>query len=150
MADVVYKIKNTAFAEQDNSQIMIVNTVLNGEAVSLITDHEFENENNINTNFTHAASVPNLVAGDKVIVQKISNYYVITDKLRNPGDKPTTGFDINEDGSLSLDTDVSIILKTLNAKIEISANGKIKIDGKEVYSFSNGVNKIQGTSIELN
>jgi len=145
MAKTLYKINSIPDTKLKNTQIMTVCNVFNGEAVLL------ENDNNqINNNIIHASSVPSLIAGDKVIVLEISDTYVITDKLRAPGDKPTIGFEVNEDGSLSLYSDVSIILKTLNAKIDILENGKILIDGNEVYSLSNGLNRIQGTSIELN
>ncbi len=146
MANVLYKINKTIGEEQQNTQVLIVASVLNGEASLLKTIEGIEYENK----FIHASSVPNLSVNDSVIVQNISGLFIITDKLRNLGERPTSGFDINEDGSLSLYSDVSIVLKTLNAKVDILENGKIMIDGNEVYSLSKGINRIQGTSIELN
>lgn len=146
MANTLYNFKTIPDTIQENTFVMIVYETLNGEALSLINTAGKE----LATNFIHASSVPNLIIDDKVIVQKIANDYIITHKLRNPGDKPTIGFDVNEDGSLSLLSEVRITFKTLNAKIDISANGKIEIDGKEIYSISKGMNRLQGTSVELN
>ncbi|MFV1983375.1 MAG: hypothetical protein ACC657_07530 [Thiohalomonadales bacterium] len=146
MAKTLYKVNSIPDTNLKNTQIMTVCNVFNGEAILLENDNNYK----INNNIIHASSVPSLIAGDKVIVLEISDTFVVTDKLRAPGDKPTIGFEVNEDGSLSLHSDVSIILKTLNAKIDILENGKIMIDGNEVYSLSSGLNRIQGTSIELN
>ncbi len=146
MANVLYKINKATDAEQQDTQILIVTAVLNGEASLLKTLDGLEYDNK----FIHASSVPHLSINDSVIVQNISGLFIITDKLRNPEEKPTAGFNVNDDGSLSLYSDVSIVLKTLNAKVDILKNGKIMIDGNEVYSLSKGINRIQGTSIELN
>jgi hypothetical protein len=146
MSNVVLKIDSVSGVSKSSIQIMTVHDILNGEAISLFD----ENEVRLEENFIHAASVPFLAIGDKVIIQKISGNIIVTDKIRNLGEKPTVGFEINDDGSLNLFSDISIVLKTLNAKIDLSANGKIMIDGHEVYSISNGINRIQGTSIELN
>jgi len=145
MAKVLYEFKKTTDTSNSNTQIMTVNKVLNGEAELLIMD----NGTDINS-FVHASTVPFLNVNDKVIVQEISGSFIITDKLRTAGEGPKVGFEVNDDGSLSLFSDVSIILKTSNAKIDITPHGKIIINGNEVYSISNGVNRIQGTSIELN
>ncbi len=145
MAKVLYEFKKTTDTSNSNTQIMTVNKVLNGEAESLIMD----NGTDINS-FVHASTVPFLNVNDKVIVQEISGSFIITDKLRTADEGPKVGFEVSEDGSLSLFSDVSIILKTSNAKIDITPQGKIIINGNEVYSISNGVNRIQGTSIELN
>jgi len=148
MAKVVYKIKDSISESLENYGILRVSEVINGEAVLLTSTDGSEIKGN--ENFSHAASVPMLSVNDKVIMQKISGCYVIMDKLRNPGERPTVGFELNKDGSLNLNSKESITLKTDNAKIEISGNGKILIDGNELYSLSNGINRLQGTSIELN
>ncbi len=146
MANVVYKIDSKSDSSKLDTQIMTVCDVLNGEVISLFTNNEVE----LSDNFVHASTVPFISVGDQVIVQKISGNFIIIDKLRNIGEKPTIGFTINDDGSLDLFSDVKIELKTINAKIDISASGKILVDGNEIYSRSNGVNKIQGANIELN
>ncbi|MFV2059338.1 MAG: hypothetical protein ACC653_01570 [Gammaproteobacteria bacterium] len=146
MANTLYRINNATEITKSDTQIMTVGEALNGGAKSLVMDNGSE----FDGSFIHASSVPHLLSEDKVIVQKISGNYIITDKLRQSGERPTIGFDINEDGSLNLYSDVQITLKTLNAKIDVLANGKILIDGNEVYSISNGINRMQGTSIELN
>jgi len=150
MANIIYKIKNIPVSSQEQTQIMTVFEVHDGEASSLITKENSESDNKITTNFTHASSVPSLFVGDKVIVQFISGYLIIIDKIRNSEEKPTVGFDVNNDGSLSLYSTADITLKTENATIEILKNGKILIDGNEIYSISHGINRMQGTSIELN
>ncbi len=148
MTNVIYKIsknKNTVMPGE-NQQIMTVTSVVNAEAVSLVTIDEI----NFDSDFVHASSVPGLDIGDQVIVQNVSGLFVITDKLRNKDDKPTMGFEVNEDGSLCIASDVQLTMKTSNAKIDIFENGKILINGNEVYSQSNGINRIQGKTIELN
>lgn len=150
MAKVLYKINNKTEKNNSNTQMMMVFDALNGEALSLSSHEGNFNENEIHTDIIHASSVPYLVVGDRVIVQKISDEIIITDRLRKTGEKPTVGFEINEDGSLSLYSDISIMLKALDSKIDILNNGKILIDGREIYSRSKGINRIQGTSIELN
>ncbi len=148
MTNVIYKISNNkdTVVSNDNHQIMTVTAVINAEATSLLTIEEM----NFDSDFIHASSVPSLEIGDQVIVQEISGLFIITDKLRNKEDKPTVGFEVDDDGSLSIVSDVKLTLRTTNAKIDIFENGKILINGSEVYSQSNGINRIQGKSIELN
>jgi len=150
MNKVVYNINNKSVVSSTKSQLMTVYEAINGEAVSVIDDDGMILENTKNSKFSHASSVPYLSKGDKVIIQEISEHLIITDKIRNEDENPTAGFEINKDGSLSINSDVSIVLKTINAKITISENGKIMTDGKEIFSLSKGLNRIQGTSIELN
>ncbi|VAW92929.1 hypothetical protein MNBD_GAMMA22-535 [hydrothermal vent metagenome] len=149
MTNVLYEINknsNNTVVSENECQIMTVTDTIKGEAVSLLTVGGI----NFEFDFTHAASVPLLLIGDKVIIQNISGLFVITDKLRNKGDSPSIGFEVNDDGSLSIASDVKLTLKTSNANIDIFENGKILINGSEVYSQSDGLNRIQGTSIELN
>jgi len=153
MGNVVHKISDVTLSNQNKLKIMIVSEVLNGEATVLIDDTGFELRSDSKsdaTSFMHASSVPVLSIGDKIIVSDISNNFIVTDKIRTLDEKPTVGFEFNNDGSLSLYSSANIKLKSNKAKIEILKNGKILIDGHEVYSLSNGINRIQGSTIELN
>lgn len=152
MKNSLHEINNIPVSTLEKSQVMTVSGVHNGEAIVLTSDDGIvlSNKNSTTTCFNHASSVPVLSIGDKVIIQEISNILILTDKLRASDELPSVGFEFNNDGSLNLFSDGNIKLNTANAKIDILSNGKILIDGNEVYSLSNGVNRIQGTSIELN
>ena len=42
------------------------------------------------------------------------------------------------------------MIKANDAYISIDKTGRIFVDGKEIYSFAIGVNRLQGATIELN
>ncbi len=100
--------------------------------------------------FAHSSSVPALVVGDSVLVECIASNYIITHRLRSKGEAPHQGFTLNDDGSLQVKNAEGILIQSNASKIEIQKDGRIMVDGKEIYSISDGKHRLQGATIELN
>ena len=98
----------------------------------------------------HSAEVSFLQEKDHVLVLLTPAGAVVTHRLRQAGEQPQRGFNIRKDGSLELENARGIEIKANDACISIDKTGRIFVDGKEIYSFAIGVNRLQGATIELN
>ncbi|OOG27887.1 hypothetical protein B1C78_02650 [Thioalkalivibrio denitrificans] len=98
----------------------------------------------------HASHVPPLEPGDQVIVASTAEGLVMISRLRRPGERPSQGFSVNEDGSLSVASDRGITIRTARAAIELRADGRLCVDGREIYAVADGLHRLQGATIELN
>ena len=98
----------------------------------------------------HADGVPPLRVGDRVVFLATDDGVIVTHRLRAPGERPTRGFTVRPDGSLSIDTHGGITLATDHATIELRADGRIMVDGREIYSIAKGLQRLQGATIALN
>jgi len=99
--------------------------------------------------FAHLNNVPPLNIGDQVLVVHTSQGYVVTGRLRTEFESALDGLSV-ENGMLTLTAGKSIKIQSGDAVIELTAKGKIKIDGKNIYSISEGRHRLQGSTIELN
>lgn len=116
----------------------------NGEAlVILVGDETFPV-------IAHADGVPPLHVGDRVVFLATNEGAVVTHRLRAPGERPTQGFTVNPDGSLSIDSRDGITLATDHATLELRADGRILIEGEELYSLAVGVNCLRGSCVKVN
>jgi hypothetical protein len=98
----------------------------------------------------HGSEVPLLQNDDQVLVLLIPQGAIVMQRLRKPGERPQQGFSIQPDGRLQLHHKHGITLKTDKAKIEIRADGRLYVDGKEIYAIADGMHRLQGATIELN
>jgi hypothetical protein len=98
----------------------------------------------------HASEVPPLQPGDRVVILNTRDGAIVTHRLRSTGERPTTGFKVNKDGSLSVRTADGITLATDHATIELRADGRIFIDGQEIYSEAKGLQTVLGRPLKLN
>ncbi|VAW70707.1 hypothetical protein MNBD_GAMMA12-2381 [hydrothermal vent metagenome] len=97
----------------------------------------------------HLNNVPPLKVGDQVLVTATEQDYIVTGRLRTEEESPLDGLTYS-DGKLNLLAGKAIKIQTGDAVIELTATGKIKIDGKNIYSLSEGRHRLQGSTIELN
>jgi hypothetical protein len=100
--------------------------------------------------FAHGSEVPHLHNGDQVLVMLTEQGAIVTQRLRKPGERPQQGFSVQPDGRLMLHNKTGIKLETDETKIELRADGRIYIDGKEIYAIADGKHRLQGATIELN
>lgn len=100
--------------------------------------------------YAHGSEVTHLQDGDQVLVLLATQGAIVMQRLRKPGERPQRGFSIQPDGRLQLHNNKGITLKTDKAKIEIRADGRLYVDGKEIYAIADGMHRLQGATIELN
>ncbi len=98
----------------------------------------------------HADGVPPLRVGDRVVFLATDDGVIVTHRLRAPGERPTRGFTVRPDGSLSIDTHGGITLATDHATIELRADGRIMVDGREISSRSEGLQALYGHPVKIN
>ncbi|HEB58422.1 MAG TPA: hypothetical protein ENJ01_04305 [Gammaproteobacteria bacterium] len=116
----------------------------NGEALTLLLGGE---EFPV---IAHADGVPPLQVGDRVVFLATDDGVIVTHRLRAPGEHPTRGFSVRPDGSLIIDAGEGITLATDHATIQLRADGRIMVDGREIYSVARGLQRLQGATIALN
>jgi len=98
----------------------------------------------------HASHVPALHPGDAVMVLPTDAGVIVALRLRAPGERPQQGFSVNTDGSLSVEGAGTIRISTAGAAIELRQDGRLCVDGKEIYAIADGLHRVQGARIELN
>lgn len=115
-----------------------------GQALSLIED-----DGNIREVFAHLSEVPVLKSGDRVLVQQVKQGLVVTGRLRarEEGPRPLVQ---DRDGRFMLDAAAGICLQTGEARIELAPDGRIIVDGKEIYHLAAGRLRLQGGRVEIN
>ena len=125
--------------------IATVAEVINGEALSVLLPGEALPQRVSG----HFSAVPMLKPGDRVAVMQTADGPVVMSRLRAPGEIPQP-LVLNEEGRLTVDAPGGICLTSGDSRIEITADGRIWVDGKEIYSISSGRMRLQGSTIELN
>lgn len=88
-----------------------------------------------------------LQAGDRVLVQPARQGWVITARLGGLTPPP---FSLDERGCVCLSGDNGIRLQVGDARIEITRAGCITVDGKEVHTLASGLQRIMGSSVQIN
>lgn len=125
--------------------IATVHEVANGEALSVLIPGDAQSL----TVAGHFGEVPVLKQGDRVALMQTADGPVIMSRLRARGEMPQP-LVLNEEGRLTVEAPGGICLKSGESRIEITADGRIWVDGKEIYSISSGRMRLQGSTIELN
>lgn len=98
----------------------------------------------------HAEAVSSLNLADRVIILLVDNGAIILHRLRREGERPQSGFTEKEDGTLSIKSKRSIVIETDQASFKIYSDGRIQLDGNEIYSVSKGMQYILGSQLNLN
>lgn len=125
--------------------IATVVEVVNGEALSVLLAGEALPQ----MVSGHFSEVPVLKHGDRVALMQTADGPAIMSRLRARGETPLP-LVLNEAGRLTVEAPGGICLKSGESRIEITADGRIWVDGKEIYSISSGRMRLQGSTIELN
>ena len=146
MQEKLKNIDQRQYIDMLSLQIATVLHVQSGEATEII----LHGVNEIIPVIAHSAEVSFIRENDHVLVLSTSTGAIITHRLRKPGEQPQRGFNIRKDGILELENAEGIVIKVNDAYISIDKTGRIFVDGKEIYSFAIGVNRLQGATIELN
>ena len=126
-----------------NANIAIVMDTIAEEAISVDI-----NGNTVDV-VAHLQNVPPLAPKDRVLIVATSEGYVVTGLLRKV-DEPAYQGVLQKDGAISINAKNGITIETGDARIELTAKGKINVDGKNIYTISEGLHRIQGAKIELN
>ncbi len=143
MSNKVTKLFSSAAPQNGQTAIATVTEAQNGEAVKI------ELADRTAPVCGHFGEVPVLKKGDRVAVMLTADGAVIMSRLRNQGEMPRP-LVLDEDGRLLVEAAGGICLQSGESKIEITADGRIWVDGKEIYSISSGRMRLQGSTIELN
>lgn len=128
------------------SYIAEVVSVERGEATLVYID-ALEKEVPI---IAHSSGVPVLYPCDRVILQEFPQGFVITDRLRGKNEKPTQGFVVDDKGMLRIKNSEGFHMATENGSIEIRKDGRIYLQGNEIYSVAEGLLLLQGSLIKAN
>ncbi len=143
-SDQVKSVSMISISENSNSLAIVV-SVKNYEAV-IISLLDSADEHQV---VAHLNNVPPLEVGDQVLLVMTTQGLVVTGCIRQPSESALEGLTY-KNGKLNLRAGKSVKIQSGPAFIELSASGKIKVDGKSIYSISEGRHKIQGGTIELN
>ncbi len=99
----------------------------------------------------HAERVPPLAVGDRVLFERLPRGAVVLERLR--GDRPAPApipATVDEDGCLCIEHATGLRLRVGEARLELRADGTVLLDGEVIRSTARGLNRLQGTPIELN
>ena len=97
----------------------------------------------------HISSVPALQVNDRVLAKRVSEGVVIVGRMRRAGEAPQASV-VEEGGQVRIEAGRSLTLRSGLSCVELTADGRISVDGREVYSFADGRMVLQGATIELN
>ncbi|VAW76164.1 hypothetical protein MNBD_GAMMA12-1835 [hydrothermal vent metagenome] len=143
-SDQVHSVSNLPVSENANS-LATVESVKNYEAI-MVSLLDSADQHKV---IAHLNNVPPLEVGDQILVVATVQGMVVTGRIRQQSESAVDGLTY-KDGKLNLRAGKSIKIQSGPAFIELSASGKIKVDGKSIYSISEGRHRIQGGTIELN
>lgn len=146
MDNKIVRMERRSSPEGTKTWLAEVIEVEGGEATNIFLP---ERNREVNV-YAHSTSVGFLEVGDAVLVQNIQSNYIITHRLRLKGEAPQQAFSINENGSLEINSADGIVIKSNESRLEIRKDGRIFIDGKEIYAIADGKHRLQGATIELN
>jgi hypothetical protein len=97
----------------------------------------------------HLARVGAISAGDLVLALELAEGYLVVDRLRRPGEAVAAEL-LTEEGRVVVNADQALTLRCGQSEIGLTADGRIRIDGREIYSFADDRLCLQGAVIELN
>ncbi len=146
MDNKIYRIDRRAPTTENRVSLAEVIEVENAEATNIYLPN-LNKEVNV---YAHSASVPALTVGDMVLVECLESLYIVTHRLRSNDEAPQQGFSLNQDGSLQVKNAEGILIQSNASKIEIQKDGRIMVDGKEIYSIADGLLLLQGALIKAN
>lgn len=138
-------IQNESF-EVGSTAVARVLDAHQGEAISVCLDGQ---EGAVPV-VAHASEVDMLHADDAVVVMCVSDGAIVVHRLRVHGERPRVGVEVDDSGRFVLSSDKGICLQVNAVRFELCANGRVFIEGEEVYNVAHGVNHLYGAKISLN
>lgn len=93
--------------------------------------------------------LPKLENGQQVLVLETEQGAGILGCWQSVGENEKAEIDV-KNGRLRIEASESVVLKSGESNIEIHKNGKIRVDGKDIYNIAEGPLRLQGSVIELN
>ncbi len=127
----------------DTTGIGTVTTVKNGHAA------EIDFEGTCCPVAGHLSQVEALKVGDLVLILQVSMGLVIAGRLRSPKEPPAPRLE-SQDGRLIIEAAESVRLQAGQNMIEVHADGRIQIDGKQITGQATGRIGLHSPIIELN
>lgn len=97
----------------------------------------------------HFRSAGHLQPGDTVGYMNTPDGALIVDRLRREGEGPSADIQ-EENGHVVVSAGQSLTLMAGGSRLEISADGRIRIDGNEVQQNAHGRLALRAPSVELN
>jgi hypothetical protein len=127
-------------------QLAIVDEVDNGRAKTVVWQQKSEKPISV---YGHLSHVPNLKPFDEVLIIETDKGIVITGVLAEKAQAPAAL--ITQEGkAVVIRCESAIRLENPHANIELSADGKVIIEGKAIYQQSDSLMSLKGHPIELN
>lgn len=96
----------------------------------------------------HGRSVATLHKGDQVLLQSNNELCIVTDIIDSQH-KPAQSF-VVENGIAKLEGVNAVSLKTKKGQITIDLEGRIFVEGKELYNRAEGENIVTGATVRIN
>lgn len=93
--------------------------------------------------------LPKLENGQKVLVLETEQGAGVLGCWQSADDNSNAQITV-QNGCLRIEATESVVLKSGDSSIEINKHGKIRVDGKDIYTIAEGPLRLQGSIIELN
>lgn len=97
----------------------------------------------------HLSQVEPLKTGDRVLTVRTDMGLIVAGRLRGPDESCAPRIE-EMDGCLLLKGTHSVRLQAGENRIEVHADGRIELDGRQISGMAEGRLRLQGSSIELN
>jgi hypothetical protein len=97
----------------------------------------------------HLSQVEALKVGDRVLTIRTATGIFVVGRLRATDEAPTPRLE-EQDGRLLMEAPKSVRLQAGQNWIEVHADGRIELDGKQISGLAEGRLRLQGSTIELN
>ncbi|MGB3225928.1 MAG: hypothetical protein WBB23_24280 [Desulforhopalus sp.] len=127
----------------DTTGIATVTTVKDGHAV------EIDFEGVCCPVAGHLSQVEALKVGDQVLILKVTMGLVIAGRLRSPTEIPAPRLEAQK-GRLIFEAAQSVCLQAGQSMIEVHADGRIQIDGRQITGQATGNIGLHSPIIKLN
>jgi hypothetical protein len=131
-------------ADAQSSSIALVLQTCQGEAIK-ITDLQGD-EIPLRG---HLSDVPWLEKGDEVVVTDTSDGAIISGRLRRVGELPQSTISVSDDAMLLI-ADRPLRIKVGESQLELTPNGQIRVDGREISQFAGESMRLLSPVIEVN
>lgn len=123
----------------------VVTTAQDGDALAVCCDETGA----ICEVYAHLARASHLRPGNAVLMYRVKDKAIMIDRFRQEGERPAPG--ISEvDGKLCIEASKSIVLKAGKSRVELTADGRIRVDGQEIYQLADGLLRLRGATLEIN
>jgi hypothetical protein len=97
----------------------------------------------------HLSQVEALKEGDRILTIHTPTGIIVAGRLRATNEAPTPRLE-EQDGRLLVEAPKSVRLQAGENWIEVHADGRIELDGRQITGMAEGRLRLQGSTIELN